>query len=91
MHARFGCLVLMRHTPGIWKTPEALTSLEATAVRLSRNFTATFFFTSTLLAKASARPPFVKALPPVFFMVLAVFMGVAGILTGVWGEALGQK
>merc|ERR1719189_2215499 len=64
--------VLMRHRPGMVKMPVFLTSAVATSARLAITLVATDFFSSHLVARASATAPLV--------MAVAFFMGaMAGI------------
>merc|ERR1740121_1311834 len=69
--------VLMRHRPGTVKMPDFFTSSVAISARLLMTLEATVFFSSHLVATASAMAPLVMALPPAFiaFMGAMVEMG----------------
>merc|ERR1712125_157917 len=58
--------VLMRHRPGTVKMPDFFTSSVAISARLLMTLEATVFFSSHLVATASAMAPLVMALPPAF-------------------------
>merc|ERR1719422_2044925 len=63
--------VLMRHRPGTVKMPDFFTSAVAISASSLMALAATDFFSSHLVATASARAPLVMSLPPAFI----AFMG----------------
>merc|ERR1711953_553462 len=69
--------VLMRHRPGIVKMPVFFTSAVATSARLAIALVATDFFSSHLVARASATAPLVMAVA--FFMGAMAGMGCKAI------------
>lgn len=68
--------VFTMQRPGMVTLPALFTAFVATAARLSKTLTQSFFFNSVSVAMASARPPLVKTLPDAF---MAFFMALGAI------------